>query len=126
MTHKPAVVRSYSDAFSAHIAQSRLESEGIKALVVDENLVTNDPLLSIAVGGVKVVVSEHDVEAAREILEDKVEVEESSCPSCGSSRVQKLHAGRRSAFLTLLFLGFPIGRTKHKFCCEDCQHTWRE
>ena len=106
----PTVVRTYPDAISAHVARTRLEAEGIEAFVVDENQVTNDPLLAIAVGGVKLVVRQRTVDKAREILDRPLPAHEPECPECGSRQVQVSKAGRRSAFLTVLLLGIPIGR----------------
>ena len=34
--------------------------------------------------------------------------------------------GRAVSFLTILFLGFPVGRTRVKFLCDDCGRGWRD
>ena len=126
MTNEPVIVETYDDSIAAHLARARLDSEGIEAWVLDEHLVTYDPLISRAVGGVKVMVSQADQVAAREILARKAVAEPSVCPKCGSMHVTQHQAGRRSAFLTLLLLGIPIGRARPKSRCVDCQHTWRQ
>jgi len=52
----------------ASIARGLLESEGIEAWLMDENLVQLDWLYSIAVGGIKVQVQRKDAAAARAVL----------------------------------------------------------
>jgi hypothetical protein len=51
----------------AHLLQSRLEVEGVPAVVVDDNIVQTNPFLTLAVGGVRVFVPESQAERAREI-----------------------------------------------------------
>ena len=52
----------------AHMLQSRLEAEGVPAVVTDDHIVGVNPFLTMAVGGVRVLVPESDVERAREIV----------------------------------------------------------
>ncbi len=62
------VLEVYDEYVSAHIAKGRLEEEGIVCWLKDENIVTVHPLISIAVGGIKLMVPKHQEERAREIL----------------------------------------------------------
>ncbi len=126
MTDTSVDVGFFSDAMAAHLARARLEAEGIEAHVYDQHMVTNEPLLSGALGGVKVAVAASDAEAARRLLADKHAVEASTCPRCDSTQIERLELGRRAAFLTIISLGFPIGRTKSSLRCEECEHRWRE
>src|SRR5262245_10924736 len=52
----------------AHMLQSRLQAEGVPAVVADAQIVGVNPLLTMAVGGVRVLVPESDLERAREIV----------------------------------------------------------
>jgi tetratricopeptide (TPR) repeat protein len=61
-------IAAFSFPAQAHVVKGRLEAEGIRAFVVDEELVTANWLYSGAVGGVKVKVREGDVERALDIL----------------------------------------------------------
>jgi hypothetical protein len=54
-------------ALDAHLLRSRLEAEGVPAVVVDDNIVQTNPFLTLAVGGVRVLVPESLAERAREI-----------------------------------------------------------
>jgi hypothetical protein len=53
----------------AHILRSCLEAAGIPVSVLDADLVQTHSLLTIAVGGVRVVVPEKYVAEAREVME---------------------------------------------------------
>ena len=64
----------------AHLLRMRLEGSGIAAYVRDENMVTLDWLVSLAVGGVKVDVADDDYEAALAILAEDAEDEPTSSP----------------------------------------------
>jgi hypothetical protein len=54
--------------FEAHMLRSRLEAEGVLAVVADDQIVGANPFLTMAVGGVRVLVPELDAERAREIV----------------------------------------------------------
>jgi len=51
----------------------RLKEEFINCYLQDENTVTIDPLLSNAIGGIKLMVAEQQAERAMEILNTKSE-----------------------------------------------------
>jgi hypothetical protein len=57
-------------ALDAHLLQSRLEAEGVPTVVVDDNIVQTNPFLTMAVGGVRVLVPESQAVRAREIARD--------------------------------------------------------
>jgi hypothetical protein len=54
-------------AIEAQMLRSRLEVEGIPAVVTDDNIVQASPLLSLAIGGARVLVPESYFELATEI-----------------------------------------------------------
>lgn len=132
----------------AHIFAGRLESEGIRAFIDDNNIVAANPFLSNAVGGIKVRIYRTDLEKARAIFneEHKEEAEQlskpslikdgkeyvsmvGSCPDCDSSIV---YAEKFKGFkwvISILVMGFvsaglpPPYRTR--MLCEDCEHSWK-
>jgi hypothetical protein len=63
-------VAAYATVVEAHLAKTKLESEGIEAIILDENIVGLNWLYSAAVGGAKVHVRKGDFERARRILEN--------------------------------------------------------
>ena len=67
------VVRSYDRPHEAELDANRLREADIEVSVEDDNLVGNDPLLSNAVGGVKLRVAEEDADRAVDVLEEERE-----------------------------------------------------
>ncbi|MDP9002708.1 MAG: DUF2007 domain-containing protein [Myxococcota bacterium] len=61
-------VASFPDVAEAELAKARLELEGIRAFVIDGQIVGVMPFLTNATGGVRVQVEPRDVDRAREIL----------------------------------------------------------
>ena len=62
------LLRSFDNYIPAHIAMGRLKEEYINCYLQDEYSVTIDPFLSNAIGGIKLMVAETQVERALEIL----------------------------------------------------------
>jgi hypothetical protein len=62
---------SFDNYIPAHIALGRLKEEFINCYLQDEYSVTIDPFLSNAIGGIKLMVVETQLERAREILENQ-------------------------------------------------------
>lgn len=67
---KFSVLRTYDNYIPAHIHMGRLKEEFINCYLQDENTVTIDPLLSLAVGGIKLMVADSQLERAEAILDD--------------------------------------------------------
>ena len=59
---------SFDNYIPAHIALGRLKEEFINCYLQDEYSVTIDPFLSNAIGGIKLMVAEPQLERARELL----------------------------------------------------------
>lgn len=75
-------VSTYDNYISAHIAMGRLQEEFINCYLQDEYTVTIDPLLSNAIGGIKLMVAESQVERALVILEaSSPKADDSAFPS---------------------------------------------
>lgn len=69
-------IRSFDNYIPAHIALGRLQEEYINCHLKDENTVTIDPLLTFAVGGIKLMVAKDQAERAHSILNNITEQEE--------------------------------------------------
>ena len=65
-----SILDVYDHYIADHISLGRLQEQGIICWLKDENTVTIDPLLSIAVGGIKLMVATHQLERARSILQE--------------------------------------------------------
>ena len=59
-------IRTYVNAVEAEMDRQVLENEGVRVCVMDENM---GSMFHVAVGGVKLMVDDADVEKAIEILE---------------------------------------------------------
>jgi predicted Zn-ribbon and HTH transcriptional regulator len=118
----------------AHLVRSRLEAAGLQAFLTDEHIVSVQWLYSSAVGGVKVVVPEADLEEAREILAPPParhsarfvtdDLQAPRCPRCGSLEIEK-HFSRRVTFASSIFLGFPLPLLSRRTLCKTCGARWR-
>ncbi len=53
-------LRTFDNYFLANITLTRLQNAGINCFLKDEHTVTMDPILSNAIGGIKLVVKEED------------------------------------------------------------------
>ena len=58
-------IRTFENVVEAEIMRQVLENEGVRACVMDENM---GSMFHVAVGGVKLMVDDADVEKAEEIL----------------------------------------------------------
>ena len=65
---KFVLLSSYDNYIPAHIALGKLREEYINCYLQDEYSVTIDPFLSNAIGGIKLMVAEPQIERAKEIL----------------------------------------------------------
>ena len=86
----------------AYLLLNKLQENNIECSIADENIVTADPLLTSAVGGIKVRIFERDSEKALAVVKEiklAKEVDEkwakdyepadAYCPQCESYRVFK-------------------------------------
>jgi DNA-directed RNA polymerase subunit RPC12/RpoP len=78
-------LRSYDNYINANMQLSILKEEGINCYLKDEYTITIDPLLSPAIGGIKLMIDELQIDSAKQILEesDKEFLKTIACPNCG-------------------------------------------
>ncbi|MGI8892466.1 MAG: DUF2007 domain-containing protein [Bacteroidia bacterium] len=130
-------LKTFDNAFEAHLLRSKLESEGIECYVFDENSVTLNPLYNITLGGIKVKIKKDDLEAAEKIIEEVERTpvtgdnnEVISCPRCGSTefytrfRSMKGVVGIISGIFSFLFAVFPI-YFKNVKKCKSCGNEFK-
>lgn len=123
-------IRSFDNYVSAHIAMGRLEEDNIKCWLKDENTVTIDPILTNAVGGIKLMVTAAQADRAANILRT-IDAEFKSlhpCTKCGSLNIDLVSTPRKasnwaSAIIGLFFTSYaiPIDKVYH---CFDCGHEF--
>lgn len=126
----------YYDPMLAHIVRTRLEDNGIRCFIADDNVIAANPLLNTAVGGIKLKIFERDLERCREILagepdllvQDHVETDEDDqavvCPYCASTNVIHLQPNEGApGLLSALTSIFSFKELKH-WHCNNCQQKF--
>ncbi|MBE9491207.1 MAG: DUF2007 domain-containing protein, partial [Bacteroidetes bacterium] len=114
----------------AHIVKGRLESEGIKAFLFDDITIDTDPLISNAIGGVKLKVLSSQENKAIQIINSikKYSINDNgksiNCPNCDSEKIELFSTVKdiKSLFwfiLGMLFSSLPF-YTKYKYRCQNC------
>lgn len=124
-------IASYQYPAEAQLFKGKLESEGIEVFIQNENTIGSDPLLSNAIGGVKLLVKNEDVVRAKYILnsipEYSVDYQGNllKCPNCGAEKIEYLTSvSDFKSFLSFIFgviLNIFPFYTKYKYRCEDCK-----
>lgn len=108
-------IAEFSYSAQAHILKAKLESANIEVFLRDSHTIDADPLMSQAIGGVKLFVHTQNYDQAREILTDiklfAVSEEAPLCPNC--------HKERRTVGLRgILSELFPFFAKSAK--CREC------
>lgn len=62
--------RAYDNYIEAHLMLGRLRDQFINCHLLNENSVTIDPFLSNAIGGIKLMVADSQLERALEIIKE--------------------------------------------------------
>ena len=111
--------------------KGRLESEEVEVFLKDEFTVAADPLISNAIGGVKMQVHKEDYIKAMGIIEQsnpdmlKHRVEYIKCPSCNKvdARDRRVIETARSLFEKMTAIGLSIFPFTNSFNyeCKNCQ-----
>lgn len=115
----------------AQIIKGRLEAEGIEVFLSDHLTIDTDPLISNAIGGVKLKVFSHQREQALEILKTirKYSIDDEgnsiNCPNCNSEKIDLFSTIKDAKSLIwfifgVLFSSLPF-YTRHKYRCEACK-----
>jgi DNA-directed RNA polymerase subunit RPC12/RpoP len=120
MEEKFYQLASFEYAADVQIIKGKLESEGIPVFLRDENTLNSDPLISNAIGGVKLQVYSKDKERALAIYNEvrAYALDENDqlivCPNCKASR-SEVYYNRKGVFYKL----FPFFE-KRKYKCLNC------
>lgn len=121
MSKELVTLGSYEFLADVQIIKGKLESEGIKVTLKDENTVGVEPFASNAIGGIKLQVYHADKERAEAIyneVRNYVADEHGNlivCPNCKESKSEVYY--KRN---TLLYKLFPFFEPK-KYLCTNCE-----
>ena len=130
-------IRQFRDLPEALLAKGKLDSAGIKCVLVDQNMVRMDWFISNLLGGIKLQVRKDDAEEAIALLAEPISedfevegvgsVEQPQCPRCGSFDIAH-QAGfdKRFALAGLALGSIPIPVRRNEWKCESCGHKWQE
>ena len=134
MKEKFSKIAVFQYSSEAQIIKARLEAEGISVFLQDQFTIDTDPLVSNAIGGIKLKVWQEDKVRAMEVLNSISEYslddtgQEIECPNCGSEKVDLSTnvRGFKSMFFFLfsfLTTALPI-YTKYNYRCETCNEKF--
>ncbi len=133
--NETVALRQFRDLPEALLAKGSLESAGIQAYLVDDNMIRMDWFISNLLGGIKLKVRTEDAEAASEILNqpipDMLDVEgvgnfeQPKCPRCQSLDVSHEELNKPVAYLTA-YAGVPVPVYKRGWTCHACGNRWEE
>jgi len=133
--NQTVTLRQFRDLPEALLAKGSLESAGIQAYLVDDNMIRMDWFISNLLGGIKLKVRPEDAEAASEILNQPIpemldvegvgNFEQPKCPHCQSLDVSDEELDKPVAYLTA-YAGVPVPMYKQGWTCHACGHEWKE
>ena len=121
------VIRTFGDYFQAHLMLTKLRSEGMACFLKDEFTVTVDPILSNAVGGIKLIVKKEDEQEAVQLLRifDEAYMKSAVCPKCGNHTIELVPKNTTKNLVTVLlswlFGSYAIS-PENVYQCSACKY----
>lgn len=119
------VIRTFDNYFTANILLTRMRHEGIECYLKDEYTVTIDPLLSNAIGGIKLIVKKTIEKEARKMLQafDADYKGYISCPQCSSHDIllvpKQSAENLITAIASWLFSAYAVS-AENVYKCSNC------
>ena len=125
------VIRTFDNYFSANIMLTRLRDYGVQCYLKDEYTVTIDPLLSNAIGGIKLVVRKDEMDMALQVV-NGFDVQYKNavlCPNCGSNDIILVPKpgveNIITAISTWLFSSYALS-AENVYKCNKCGYQCEE
>ena len=125
-------LKVFDNSIEAHILRGRLESENINCFLIDENIISLNPLYNITVGGIKLKIDDSKLSQAKLILDEidnsKLTDEHNEiikCPKCDSDNLiyglksMRNVKGIFAVIFSFIFFIFPI-YYKTVNLCKSC------
>ena len=118
-------LQTFDNYFNANIQMTRLRAAGVECYLKDEYTVTIDPLLSNAIGGIKLLVRKSEERNVRKLLREMNEEADSKllCPQCGSHKFilvpKRSTENLLAAITTWLFSAYAVS-AENVYQCTDC------
>lgn len=125
-------IRSFDNYIEANIVLNMLRHAHINCHLKDENIITIDPLLSPAIGGMKLMVHHSQVERAWDMI-DRAEqqyLKDIPCPVCHAhalkaESITRQHKCKLGALASMVLNGHSLEITKI-YRCSRCCYDFRE
>ncbi|MGB4844470.1 MAG: DUF2007 domain-containing protein [Ferruginibacter sp.] len=125
-------IASYDNFMLANMTMGLMTENNIKCQLKDEHIVTMDPLLNAAVGGIKLLVEEKDYDRALNIMKDAeyAYIKDINCPNCNSlslSVEEKVNNPQDfwGRLKNQVLFGQPSTYSK-KYRCTNCKQVFDE
>jgi len=120
------ILQSFTNYIEAHILMGRMEEEGIRCWLKDENTVTINPIWTNAVGGIKLMVAKEQLERALALQQQYVQEKRMVfyCPKCGSNDIEFISSPRKALNWFSALIG-AIGFDK-EWHCFNCNADFKE
>ena len=123
-------IAAFQYSSEASIFKGKLESEGIRVFMRDNNTVDANPMYSNAIGGIKLFVKNEDFAKAEMVLSgiSAYSLNENNefiqCPKCGAKKIEMVTSIKdlKTLFVfifSILFVLMPI-YSKHRYKCDKC------
>ncbi|MET0462710.1 MAG: DUF2007 domain-containing protein [Chitinophagaceae bacterium] len=125
-------IRTYDNYVPAHIDLGLLKEEGIEGWLKDENSVTVNPVLTNAVGGIKLMIPAEMAQKATDILirEQAAYIATLSCPKCGSHNFGSTEIPSKPGYWLESMMAFILGKsilgTEKVYLCYNCNTQFKE
>lgn len=119
------IIQTFDNFFNANIQLTRLRAAGVECYLKDEYIVTIDPFLSNAVGGIKLMVRKREEHNVRKLLREMNAESDSKllCPQCGSHKFilvpKRSTENLLAAITTWLFSAYAVS-AENIYQCTDC------
>lgn len=125
-------LRSFDNYIEANIVLNMLRHEQINCHLKDENIITIDPLLSPALGGMKLMVHHSHVERAWDLMDqaEAAYLKNIPCPVCHAHalkavRITREHRCRLGALASMLLNGHSVELRKI-YRCGQCGYDFKK
>lgn len=124
-------IRSYDNYVQAHIDLGVLKDEGIDSWLKDEHSVTVNPVLTNAVGGIKLLVPQNRAKEALEVLirRQAAWIGQQVCPRCGSDKFLSKKIDSQPKYwlesIIVFFLGKSALGQENLYYCMQCGEEFK-
>lgn len=119
------VIETFDNYFRANIQLTRLRSAGIECYLKDEYTVTIDPILSNAIGGIKLMVRKGEEHKVRKVIRELNSSNNTTlrCPQCSSHKFnlvpKRSTENLLAAIATWLFSSYAVS-AENVYQCAGC------